>query len=94
MVVAAADAAEAQRRIHAAFRLSRIAGGSVIRPEQMEIVLLGFGQIGRALSTLLSRVERPALSLRVAAVIDRSGFIFDPDGISLAATCHPRGGKG
>jgi bifunctional aspartokinase / homoserine dehydrogenase 1 len=82
VVVAAADAAEAQQRIHAAFRLSRIAGGSVIRPEQMEIVLLGFGQIGRALSTLLSRVERPALSLRVAAVIDRSGFIFDPDGIN------------
>ena len=82
VVVAAADAPEAQRRIHAAFQLSRIAGGSVIRPEQMEIVLLGFGQIGRALSTLLSRVKRPALSLRVAAVIDRSGFVFDPDGIS------------
>jgi aspartokinase/homoserine dehydrogenase 1 len=82
VVVAAAEAAEAQRRIHAAFQLSRIAGGSVVRPEQMEIVLLGFGQIGRALSSLLSRVDRPALSLRVAAVIDRSGFIFDPEGIS------------
>jgi bifunctional aspartokinase / homoserine dehydrogenase 1 len=96
VVVAAADAAEAQRRIHAAFRLSRIAGGSVIRPEQMEIVLLGFGQIGRALSTLLSRVQRPALSLRVAAVIDRSGFVFDPDGISLRglATLAAEKGKG
>ncbi|HZA98381.1 MAG TPA: aspartate kinase, partial [Gemmatimonadales bacterium] len=96
VVVAAADAPEAQRRIHAAFRLSRIAGGSVIRPEQMEIVLLGFGQIGRALSTLLSRVERPALSLRVAAVIDRSGFVFDPDGISLRglATLAAEKGKG
>jgi bifunctional aspartokinase / homoserine dehydrogenase 1 len=82
VVIAAADAAEAQRRIHAAFQLSRIAGGSVVRPEQMEIVLLGFGQIGRALSTLLSKVDRPALSLRVAAVIDRSGFVFDPDGIT------------
>jgi bifunctional aspartokinase / homoserine dehydrogenase 1 len=82
VVVAAADAAEAQRRIHTAFQLSRIAGGSVVRPERMEIVLLGFGQIGRALSSLLSRVDRPALSLRVAAVIDRSGFVFDPEGIS------------
>lgn len=82
VVVAAGDAAEAQRRIHAAFQLSRIAGGSVIRPERMEVVLLGFGQIGRALSTLLSRVNRPALSLRVAGVIDRSGFVFDPDGLS------------
>jgi len=82
VVIAAADAGEAQRRIHAAFQLSRLAGGAVIRPERMEVVLLGFGQIGRALSSLLSRVDRPALSLRVAAVIDRSGFIFDPDGIS------------
>jgi len=82
VVVAASDAAEAQRRIHAAFQLSRIAGGSVIRPERMEVVLLGFGQIGRALASLLARVDRPALSLRVAAVIDRSGFIFDPEGIS------------
>ncbi len=82
VVVSAAEAAEAQRRIHAGFQLSRIAGGSVIRPERMEIVLLGFGQIGRALATLLAKVERPALSLRVAAVIDRSGFIFDPAGIS------------
>jgi bifunctional aspartokinase / homoserine dehydrogenase 1 len=82
VVVASADAAEAQRRIHAAFQLSRIAGGSVIRPERMEVVLLGFGQIGRALASLLARVDRPALSLGVAAVIDRSGFVFDPDGIS------------
>ncbi len=82
VVIAAADAAEAQRRIHAGFQLSRIAGGSVIRPERMEVVLLGFGQIGRALSSLLARIDRPALSLRVAAVIDRSGFIFDPEGIS------------
>ena len=82
VVVAAAEAAEAQRRIHSAFQLSRIAGGSVVRPERMEILLLGFGQIGRALSSLLTRVDRPALALRVAAVIDSSGFVFDPEGIS------------
>ena len=82
VVVSAGAAAEAQRRIHEGFQLSRIAGGSVVRPERMEIVLLGFGQIGRALASLLARVNRPALSLRVAAVIDRSGFIFDPDGIN------------
>ena len=81
VVVAASEAGEAQRRIHAAFQLSRIAGGSVIRPERLEVVLLGFGHIGRALATLLTRVKRPALDLRVAAVIDRSGFIFEPDGI-------------
>jgi bifunctional aspartokinase / homoserine dehydrogenase 1 len=82
VVVAAEEAAEAQRRIHTAFQLSRIAGGGVIQPERMELVLLGFGQIGRALASLLIHVDRPSLSLRVAAVIDRSGFVFDPDGIS------------
>lgn len=81
VVVAAGEAAEAQRRIHAAFQLSRIAGGAVIRPERMEIVLLGFGQIGRCLASLIGRVRRPALSLRVAAIIDRSGFVFDPQGL-------------
>ncbi|MFL5402347.1 MAG: bifunctional aspartate kinase/homoserine dehydrogenase I [Gemmatimonadales bacterium] len=81
VVVSAGEAPEAQRRIHTAFQLSRIAGGSVVRPERMELILLGFGQIGQALASLLSRVDRPALSLHVAAVIDRSGFVFDPKGI-------------
>ncbi len=81
VVVEARQAAEAQRRIHAAFQLSRIAGGAVIQPERMEIVLLGFGQIGRTLATLIGQVRRPALSLKVAAVIDRSGFVFEPQGI-------------
>ena len=82
MVVAGEQAPEAQRRIHAAFQLSRIAGGAVIQPARMELVLLGFGQIGRALAALLGRVKRPTVSLHVAAVIDRSGFIFDSKGIS------------
>ncbi|HET6577342.1 MAG TPA: bifunctional aspartate kinase/homoserine dehydrogenase I, partial [Gemmatimonadales bacterium] len=81
VVVEARQAAEAQRRIHAAFQLSRIAGGGVIQPERMEVVLLGFGQIGRTLATMMGRVRRPALDLRVAAVIDRSGFVFDPQGL-------------
>ncbi len=81
VVVEAAQAAEAQRRIHGAFQLSRIAGGGVIRPERMEVVLLGFGQIGRSLAAMIGRVRRPALDLKVAAVIDRSGFVFDPQGL-------------
>ncbi|HYF38835.1 MAG TPA: bifunctional aspartate kinase/homoserine dehydrogenase I [Gemmatimonadales bacterium] len=82
MVVPAEAAAEAQRRIHAAFQLSRIEGGAVVQPERMELVILGMGQIGRALAALLPQVKRPALALRVVAVVDRSGFIFDPQGIS------------
>jgi len=81
VVVEERHAAEAQRRIHGAFQLSRIAGGGVIQPERMELVLLGFGQIGRSLSALIGRVKRPALSLTIAGIIDRSGFIFDPRGL-------------
>ena len=98
VVVEEGQAADAQRRVHAAFQLSRIAGGAVIRPERMEIVLLGFGQIGRTLASLIGQVRRPALTLKVAAVIDRSGFVFDPQGIgprrlaSLAA--DKRKGRG
>ncbi len=97
VVVEARQAAEAQRRIHAAFQLSRIAGGGVIQPERMEVVLLGFGQIGRTLATMIGQVRRPALDLTVAAVIDRSGFVFDPAGLSprrLAALAREkRNGK-
>jgi aspartokinase/homoserine dehydrogenase 1 len=85
LVVPAEHAAEAQRRIHAAFQLARIAGGAVVQPERMELVILGMGQIGRALVTLLRQVKRPALSLRVVAIIDRSGYIFDPQGFSSKA---------
>jgi aspartokinase/homoserine dehydrogenase 1 len=105
VVVEATEAGEALRRIHAAFQLSRIAGGAVIQPERMEAILLGFGNIGRALAGLIGDVRRPALSLQVAGVIDRSGFVFDPRGLSsrrLAALArekrkgrrladHPRG---
>jgi bifunctional aspartokinase / homoserine dehydrogenase 1 len=47
----------------------------------MEIVLLGFGQIGRTLAALIGKVRRPTLELKVAGVIDRSGFVFDPQGL-------------
>ena len=81
VVVSADEAAEAQRRIHRAFQLSRIAGGSVVRPERMELVLLGFGQIGRALASLVGAVKRPTLSLKIVGIIDRSGFVFESGGI-------------
>jgi aspartokinase/homoserine dehydrogenase 1 len=59
----------------------------------MELVLLGFGQIGRALASLLSQVKRSNLSLRVVAVIDRSGFVFDPKGISARKLAALAGAK-
>jgi bifunctional aspartokinase / homoserine dehydrogenase 1 len=81
VVVDGDRAADAQRRIHAAFQLSRIGGGTVTRPERVEIVLLGFGQIGRMLAGLVGRVRRPRPALRIVGLIDRSGYVFEPRGL-------------
>ena len=81
-VIEESDAAEAQRAVHEAFQLAKIGGGAVNPPERVAVVLLGFGQVGRTLARLLPRASRPGIRLEVAAVIDRSGFVFDPAGLS------------
>ncbi|MDB4899905.1 MAG: aspartokinase/homoserine dehydrogenase [Gemmatimonadetes bacterium] len=79
------DAAPAAlRAIHDVFQLGKVGGGRVARREApIDLVLLGMGRIGRALVGqigALSRTGRPAL--RIVAVIDRSGYLFDPRGLS------------
>ncbi len=81
-VILERDAAEAQRRIHDAFQLAKIGGGTVNPPERVAVVLLGFGQVGRALARLIPRARRPGIQLEIAAVIDTSGFVFDPSGLT------------
>ena len=93
VVVEARQAGEAQRRIHGAFQLSRIAGGGVIQPERMEVVLLGFGQIGRSLAAMVGAGAPPGARPKVAAVIDRSGFVFDPAGPGPAPAGRARRGE-
>jgi aspartokinase/homoserine dehydrogenase 1 len=44
--------------------------------------LLGFGQIGRTLAGMLGRARQNGPRARVVAVIDRSGYVFEPGGIS------------
>jgi aspartokinase/homoserine dehydrogenase 1 len=80
-VVSDAQAPEAQRRIHTAFQLSKIGGGGAAAEQPADVVLLGFGQVGRTLAGLL-RASRG--KLRLCAVIDRSGFSFRPGGFSAA----------
>ncbi|MGH7704197.1 MAG: ACT domain-containing protein, partial [Gemmatimonadales bacterium] len=82
VVVDAPQAALALRRIHAAFQLSKIGGGAVARAERADLVLLGFGQIGRALASLIARRRARPRTLQIVAVIDRSGSVFQPRGIS------------
>ncbi len=82
-VVSEPDAANAQRRVHEAFQLSKIGGGAATAREHCDVVLLGFGQVGATLARMLapSRDRR----LHLCAVIDRGGFVFDPKGLSARA---------
>src|SRR5438105_4998818 len=82
LVVAAKDAPRAQRAVHAAFQLSKIGGGAVAHPERTDVVLLGFGQIGRTLAPMIAKVKQDSLTLRIVGLIDTSGLVFDARGLS------------
>ncbi len=79
-VVEARQAAEAQRRVHDAFQLSKIGGGHAEATERADVVLLGFGKVGRTLAGLIAR--SPRSKLRLVAVIDRGGYAFRPSGLT------------
>ena len=75
------DAAEAAKCVHAAFQLSKIGGG---RPEvapRTDVVLLGFGRVGRALADQIAAPNGQS-SVRVVGLLDRSGYVFEPRGLS------------
>ena len=60
-----------------------LGGGAAVRPEHADVVLFGFGQIGRTLARQCSgRARQDGPRARVVGVIDRSGYVFDPNGIS------------
>src|SRR5256884_490085 len=82
LVVDAKDAPRAQRAVHAAFQLSKIGGGAVAHPDRTDVVLLGFGQIGRTLAPMIAKVKQDAVTLRIVGLIDRSGLVFDAPGLS------------
>ncbi|MGH7720537.1 MAG: aspartate kinase, partial [Gemmatimonadaceae bacterium] len=91
-VVASADAVAAQRAVHTAFRLDKIGGGTAERAAHSDIVLLGFGQIGRELVAHLG-ARRELAHARVVAVIDRSGFVCEPRGIPAQRLAALSAGK-
>ena len=80
-VVEGSRAGEAQRRIHDAFQLSKIGGGRATASRHTDVVLLGFGQVGRTLAGLVVRSSRRT-RLSLVGVIDRSGYVFRPNGLS------------
>src|SRR2546426_4889358 len=61
LVVDGKDASRALRAVHGAFQLSKIGGGDVAHPDRTDVVLLGFGQIGRALAPLIAKVKQDSL---------------------------------
>ena len=80
VVIAAGDAETAARAVHEEFQMDKIGGGGIRQTDRMDVVILGFGLIGRELVRMLPRVKtrvRP----NIVALIDRSGYVFAPQGI-------------
>jgi aspartokinase/homoserine dehydrogenase 1 len=79
-VVAESDVADAARRVHTAFQLSKIGGGRPLAKPRTDVVLLGFGRVGRALADQITAPNGRAV--RVIGLLDRSGYVFEPRGLS------------
>lgn len=81
-VVDERQAPDAQRAIHAAFQLGKVGGGSVAPRDRLDVFLLGFGRIGRSFTDLVAELPAEGPKVRIVAVADRSGVVFDPAGLT------------
>ena len=81
-VVSSAQAPDAARRVHAAFQLSKIGGGRPLTKRHTDVVLLGFGRVGRALSDQIATAT--ADDVRIVGLLDTSGYVFDSRGLARA----------
>ena len=79
VVVAESQSVRAVRAIHSEFQLDKIGGGGLANSQRVDVVILGFGMIGRELVRMLPRVKAKA-QLNIVGLIDRSGFLFDAAG--------------
>lgn len=96
-VVREDDANVAVRQVHDAFQLNRIGGGRMDRPERVDVILLGFGQIGRTLVRMIPRSAVARGRLRVVGIVDRSSSLFDLRGLTpsfLAELVHRKEATG
>jgi aspartokinase/homoserine dehydrogenase 1 len=91
LAVLARDSAAAQRAIHAAFQLAKIGGGRAPEAPRRDVVLLGFGRVGRALADQIAAA--PGDGLRVVGLLDRSGYVFVPTGLPRARLLRLATGK-
>ena len=81
VVVNESSAVTAARAAHDAFQLDKIGGGGMRDEQRVDVVLLGVGQIGREFMRMVPRA-RVRVKPTVVALIDRSGFIFNAEGIT------------
>lgn len=77
-----AQVSEGLRRIHAAFQLGKLGGGQTHRRTGCDVILLGAGTIGRAVLRLITRAPERFTSVRIVAVVDRSGALIDGTGMT------------
>ncbi|MCC7125194.1 MAG: ACT domain-containing protein, partial [Acidobacteria bacterium] len=80
-VVTSDQAHEAARRVHEAFQLSKIGGGHARVVPHTDVVLLGFGRVGRALADQIAGLNG-STRVRIVGLLDRSGYVFDARGLS------------
>jgi aspartokinase/homoserine dehydrogenase 1 len=96
VVIDEAAAPDAVRAVHAEFQLDKIGGGAAATPAHVDVVLFGFGQIGREFTRLLGRGKARTM-VRVVAVCDRSGLVFEAAGLSArrlaALAAHKAAGQ-
>jgi bifunctional aspartokinase / homoserine dehydrogenase 1 len=81
VVIDETQIAAAQRLVHTAFQLNKIGGGAPVHADRADVVILGFGTIGRELAQMIPRARRNNVALRIVGVIDRSGYVFDAGGL-------------
>ena len=58
-----------------------IGGGHPSATPRTDVVLLGFGRVGRALADQIAAANGQA-AVRVVGLLDRSGYVFEPRGLS------------
>lgn len=83
LVVDGTSVVEAQRAVHAAFRLQQVGGGRAVPQMHRDVVLVGLGGIGRQLVRQLLACEAGHDGrLRICGIVDRSGFVFEARGMA------------
>jgi bifunctional aspartokinase / homoserine dehydrogenase 1 len=92
LVVSYEQAPDAQRRIHSVFKLAKIGGGRAEAEDWTDVVLLGFGKVGRALAEQIG-AQSARLRVRVVGLLDRSGYVFAPEGVSRRRLARLAQGK-